>query len=81
MLPRININRNSAVVFTENAVLHFSYETLISFKIGNNPLVISENCWSTTTGKHLNEIDSDKSKRVPRKDFMRLYEEQSKELV
>lgn len=40
----------------------YSYETLVAFCI-NGEFHIIKNYWSTTTGKHLNWIDSDKSIR------------------
>jgi hypothetical protein len=51
--------------------LWFSYNSVIGFQDGNQPRVVSENCWSTTTGKHLNAI-SDKKSRVPRGEFIAL---------
>ena len=45
--------------------LYFSYTTIVAFRTPNGVLVISENVWSTTTGKHLNMIDPDKKKRIP----------------
>jgi hypothetical protein len=35
----------------------FSYTTLVAFKIANFPIVVHENDWGNTTGKHLNLID------------------------
>ena len=46
--------------------VHFA--TLPTDEIGNE-LVISENVWGTTTGKHLNWINEDKTKRIPNKEF------------
>jgi hypothetical protein len=51
----------------------FSYETLIAFRFENGFRVVSENCWSQTTGKHLNAIEPDKSKRVDRTTFVSLW--------
>jgi len=42
---------------------YFSYDTLIAFR-GDEGLVIRKNDWGTTTGKHLNWINSDKNIRV-----------------
>ena len=42
---------------------YFSYDTLIAFR-GDEGLVIHQNNWGTTTGKHLNWINSDKKIRV-----------------
>lgn len=50
-----------------DVTLYFSYETLIAFE--GPELVISENVWSRTTGKHLNWISRDKDKRVPYSKF------------
>jgi len=50
---------------------YFSYETVIAFENSIDGLVISENCYSKTTGKHLNSIDADKSKRLKRDNFER----------
>ena len=48
-----------------NLCLHFSYETLIAFDYKGNNICI-KNYWSTTTAKHLNQVEPDKSKRLPR---------------
>lgn len=50
-------------------VFWFSYRTLIAFEPYDKPLVIRENVWSRTTGRHLNDIDNDHSKRISAKDF------------
>lgn len=52
--------------------LYFSYRTCIGFRlIGTGKLIegFHQNDWSTTTGKFLNELEQDKSKRMPAKDF------------
>lgn len=59
--------------FTEVTVgpidLTFSYRTVIAFRGPGEPsLVVSENCWGPTTGKHLNYV-SDRAGRVPRGEF------------
>lgn len=58
-------------------VFWFSYKTLVAFKKAGNPYskTIRENVWGPTTGKHLNAIDRDKSKRVDLDTFNRLYDE------
>ena len=48
----------------------FSYETLIAFNI-NGEFHIRKNDWGTTTGKHLNWIDDDKTIREDRETFER----------
>ena len=35
----------------------FSYETLVAFHHTNSGLVVRENIWGNTTGRHLNDID------------------------
>ena len=47
---------------------YFSYDTLVAF-YDDNGLCIRENVWGTTTGKHLNWINKDKSIRVDSKTF------------
>ena len=53
----------------------FSYHTLIAFSSHKTGFVIRENIWGPTTGKHLNWIDSDKSKRVDTETFEAKYQE------
>lgn len=50
-------------------VLWFSYHSIIAFEY-DGQLVISENAWSNTTGRHLNRISRDKKIRVPREEFL-----------
>lgn len=47
---------------------YFSYETCVAFYTPEG-LVITENNWGPTTGKHLNWVEPDKSKRIPLEDF------------
>lgn len=46
----------------------FSYDTLVAFNI-NGEFHIIKNYWGTTTGKHLNWIDSNKSIREDKETF------------
>lgn len=50
--------------------LSFSYNTVIAFDSPYSGFVISENVWSTTTGRHLNEIDPDKTRRINNTKFL-----------
>ena len=43
--------------------LYFSYSTVIAYRY-NGKLIICKNQWGTTTGRHLNTINTDKSIRV-----------------
>ena len=54
---------------------YFSYETLVAFSSAKHGLVVRENVWSNTTGKHLNWINRDKDSRVTEKVFSELYKE------
>ena len=47
---------------------YFSYKTLVAVR-GNGRLVCIENLWGPTTGKHLNRIQPDHSKRLHADDF------------
>lgn len=59
-------------VFINNKILYFSYETLIAFYDGQT-LYVSQNEWSKTTGKHLNDIDGgDKKNRIPHDELLRI---------
>lgn len=53
----------------------YSYKTLVAFRVPGHPTVVSENRWTTTTGKHLNAIDKDKNNRVDEATFDRLVRE------
>ncbi len=75
--PKVNVrlenlgtvNKNKVVLTTskEYLVLFFSYQTIVSFHMNvgkeyNSQTII--NAWGTTTGKLLNELCPDKSKRI-----------------
>jgi len=48
----------------------FSYETPVAFRTPETGLIVSQNIWTTTTGKHLNAIDNgNKMKRIPNAEF------------
>ena len=49
---------------------YFSYATLVAFEY-KGKLVVHENVWSNTTGKHLNSIDGgDKKNRLSAEKFV-----------
>lgn len=67
----------NSLCFTDNFgnQFFFSYQTLIAFKIASeDKLVIRENVWNNTTGKHLNVINPDKSIRVNKEVFDKEYQ-------
>lgn len=48
----------------------FSYNTIVAFKTPGEPIRVHKNVWGTTTGKHLNAIDSgEKKSRLDSEDF------------
>jgi hypothetical protein len=51
---------NALAVQTGNLTLYYSYQTVIAFRSPEKGLVVSENVWSRTTGKHLNAISGDR---------------------
>ena len=56
-------NTKQMTVTIGNLDLYFSYETLVAFNSRRVGFWISKNIWSTTTGRHLNEIHPDHSIR------------------
>lgn len=68
-----NYGAHSLCVDFENFRLYYSYKTIVAYYDWQDGLVVSENIWGVTTGKHLNWIQEDKKKRI-------CYEEFSKKL-
>lgn len=62
---------NNIMVTVGSLSLWFSYNTVIAFQETGKPKVIRQNEWSTTTGKHLNAIDPDHSKRISGEAFQK----------
>jgi len=58
-----------------NAVLYFSYETLVAFHVAGQPRVVAENSWSNTSGRHINHIDGGSDEaiaaRLPYDEFLK----------
>ena len=63
------------LVFTDSIgyKYYFSYTTLIAFYTPKSGLVIRDNVWGPTTGKHLNWINEDKTIRKTSEEFNELY--------
>jgi|LakMenE01Jun11ns_1017448.scaffolds.fasta_scaffold9808285_3 hypothetical protein len=65
---------NAKVVTVKGTRFFFSYETLVGVESAQGPVIVHENIWGTTTGKHLNSIDGGtkdaKAKRLNHDDFM-----------
>ena len=61
---------NMAVVVIGELTLWFSYKTVIAAKAPGFGRIVSENYWSSTTGKHLNSIDGgNKNDRLKSDEF------------
>lgn len=54
---------NAIAVTVSGMTFFYSYNTLIAFE-DKEGLIISENVWSNTTGRHLNAIEPDNKKRL-----------------
>jgi hypothetical protein len=70
--PDVEYTENTLIIAMNNKQglwLYFSYKTCVAFCTYDTGMVISENCWSTTTGKFLNSINPDKKRRLERKEF------------
>ncbi len=66
-----NRNTKQIDVTVGNLTLHFSYETVVAFSSPFSGFVICKNVWSTTTGRHLNEIHPEKALRIPYDKFLK----------
>lgn len=63
-----NYGAHCIAIDVGSLTLYFSYDTVVAFT-DDSGLVISENNWGSTTGKHLNAISENKKLRIPRADF------------
>lgn len=59
---------NTTLVCIGGVEYYYSYETLIAIRT-ENELVCIKNYWGPTTGKYLNAICPDKSKRLTKEQF------------
>lgn len=70
-----NYGLNTMQVDLGSLRLYFSYDTIVAYLDDVDGLVVSENAWTVTTGKHLNWIDgggSAKKDRVPYDEFIQV---------
>jgi len=65
----VEVNNNLTRVDLGKSTFWFSYKTCIAFDTPGTGLVTSENAWGNTTGKHINQVQPDKNKRIPNKEF------------
>lgn len=75
-----NYGMNCLCVEIGTLTVWYSYETPVAFQVAGNDIVVSENLWGPTTGKHLNWI-ADKKERVPRKKFEEMWKNHAEPLV
>ena len=74
MIKLEQIKPNFHRVFVDDFCFWFSYETIVAYKSPNGQTVCSANKWTKTTGKHLNEIEPDKTKRLKADKFEEIVE-------
>lgn len=58
-----NLGPNFTMVTLGDLILWFSYSTVIAFEVDGDYPVLTENMWGPTTGKHLNAIGSNRTRR------------------
>jgi len=65
-----NYGTNALKVTIGNVTIWYSYDQPVAFETHATGLVVCENAWTRTTGKHLNIIDGgDKGSRLPVAEF------------
>lgn len=65
-----NYGLHTLKVYMPGLTLYYSYRTVVAYWDPQDGLVVCENVFSTTTGKHLNWIDGgNKDERLPREVF------------
>jgi hypothetical protein len=76
------VNKNAVRIGTEKGTirLFFSYDTLVAVA-GGGQNAVSVNDWSKTTGKFLNELEPDKSRRVPHAEVLAKAQDRLKQIL
>ena len=65
-----NYGTNALKITVGGVTIWYSYDTAVAFETHATGLVVCENVWGKTTGKHLNIIDGgNKSARLPAAEF------------
>lgn len=74
----IGSNQSSVVITTDRGriTLWFSYDTLVA--VDN---LVSQNEWSRTTGKLLNDLEPEKAKRVPKQEVLKEAQRKLREII
>lgn len=75
---KVTIRRKSSETYGGHRAvdLYFSYNTLVAVDD-----TVSQNEWSRTTGKLLNELEPDKKRRVPHEEVLKKAQERLKEVL
>jgi len=64
--------QNALVLTFQHVRIWYSYRTPVAFSVEGGPIVVRENDWKQTTGRHLSAIDGgDKATRIPGEQFER----------
>ena len=69
-----NYGVHTLIVRLGTITLRYSYKTIVAYMDAEDGVVICENIWGTTTGKHINWINRDKSIRKDRDTFLSMLE-------
>lgn len=65
-----NYGNHTKLLSTDKYDLYYSYTTIVAFHIDDKDVVVRQNDWGVTTGKHLNWIDGgNKKARIPSVQF------------
>lgn len=68
-LKNYSRGENARMITIGELDIYFSYDTVIAFCKNYGDLIITKNVWGTITGRHLNDINNDKSLRIPYGEF------------
>ena len=77
----VQIMNNFLVVYEVSGTLRYhSYSTLVAFQTKEGRLVVCQNIWSRTTGKHLNYLDGGRKEERVSPEMFKLILEGKEEL-
>ena len=63
---------NALCITIGGVQVFYSYQTPVAFRTADGRLVVRQNEWNQTSGKHLNWIDGgDQTSRIPGKEFVK----------
>ena len=70
-----NYGSHTQAVQIGKLTLYFSYDTVVAFEHPDTGMVVCENVFSKTTGKHLNWLEPDKDERFRHSAFKKMLNE------